>query len=138
MIRFVTGWVFVSLLVWTPMNAKAQDAVEALSQNLIFNDLNEAQIDQVRQLFQIFASKQENVSTVWDVLAQQRQGLSEVIASVPFNRAKAQEIAHKATSVVEQEVVDFIELRNEIFRVLTPDQQGKYIRILQGNLTGDK
>jgi hypothetical protein len=29
---------------------KAQDAVEALSQDLIFDDLNEAQINQVRQL----------------------------------------------------------------------------------------
>lgn len=119
------------------MNAMAQDPVEALTQNLIFDDLNQTQIDQIRQLFQIFTSRQQNVPTVLKVLAQNREGLSEVIASVPFDRTKAQQIAQKAASAVEQQVLDVIELKNQIFHVLTPEQQRKYIQVAEGTLTED-
>ena len=118
------------------MNAKAQDPVEAMTQNLIFDDLNETQIDQIRQLFQIFASRQQDVPTVLEILAQNREGLGEVIASIPFNRTKAQQIAQKAASAVEQQVLDVIELRNQIFHVLTPEQKRKYIQVTEGSLTG--
>jgi Spy/CpxP family protein refolding chaperone len=137
MIRFVIAWVFVSFLIWTPMNAKGQDPVEAMTQNLIFDDLNETQIDQIRQLFQVFTSRQQNVPTVLEILAQNREGLSEVISSIPFNRTKAQQIAQKAASAAEQQVLDVIELRNQIFHILTPEQQRKYIQLTEGSLSGE-
>ena len=65
------------------------------------------------------------------MLIKQRTALREVIAITPFDRPKAQQIAQHVSSVVAQRMVNRLELRNQIFHVLTPQQQEKYVTMVQ-------
>jgi Spy/CpxP family protein refolding chaperone len=128
MTRIVAVLVFVSLVVCVPMNAKAQDPVGAMTTEL---GLSQGQVDQIKALFEAFAKKQEALPTAGDVLVQNRESLRGVVTTAPFDRAKAQQVAQKVTSTVEQRMVNRLELRNQIFQVLTPQQQEKYVKMVQ-------
>jgi len=128
MTRIVAVLVFVSLLICVPMSAKAQDPVEAMISEL---GLSQAQVGQIRNLFEAFARKQEALPTAGDVLIQNREALRGVVTVAPFDRMKAQQVAQKITSTVEQRMVNRLELRNQIFQVLTPQQQEKYVKMVQ-------
>jgi Spy/CpxP family protein refolding chaperone len=133
MIRIVTVFALIGILFYVPSNAKAQDPIGAMIWEL---GLRQEQIDQVRQLFQAFARKQQAIPTPADVLMQNRPALREVLTTAPFDRAKAEEIARKGASVIEQRMVNRLELRNQIFQVLTQQQREKYVRMVEENLAG--
>jgi Spy/CpxP family protein refolding chaperone len=110
------------------MHAKAQDPVEGMIAEL---GLSPAQVGQIRNLFEAFAKKQEALPTVGDALLQNREAIRGVVTAAPFDLMKAQQVVQKVTSTVEQRMVNRLELRNQIFHVLTPQQQEKYIKMVQ-------
>jgi Spy/CpxP family protein refolding chaperone len=126
--RVVTVMVFLTLLICVPISAKAQDPVEGMISEL---GLSQAQVGQIRNLFDAFAKKQEALPTAGDILVQNREALRGIITGTPFDRMKAQQITEKVTSAVDQRMVNRLELRNQIFHVLTSQQQEKYIKMVQ-------
>jgi Spy/CpxP family protein refolding chaperone len=130
MMRLVAGLGIVALLVCVPVstNAQMQDPIVSMIVEL---GLNQQQIEQIRQLFESFGKKQDALPTVGDVLLKNRETLRGVITGTPFDPAKAQQVAQQVSSVVAQRMVNRLELRNQIFHVLTSTQQEKYVKMVQ-------
>ena len=130
MMRLVAGLGIVALLVCVPVstNAQMQDPIVSMIVEL---GLNQQQIEQIRQLFESFGKKQDALPAVGDVLLKNRASLREVITGAPFDGAKAQQVAQQVSSVVAQRMVNRLELRNQIFHVLTSTQQEKYVKMVQ-------
>ena len=127
------GSVLIGILVLAPVGAKAQDSLGALIFEL---NLNQGQIDQIRWFFNQFAQKQGSLPTAVDVALQHREAIREVITRAPFNPAQAQQVSQQISSIAAQRMVNRLELRNQIFQVLTPQQQQQYIQIVQQSLEG--
>ena len=130
--RFVR-WIFIGILVFAPAGAMAQDTLGALIFEL---NLSQNQIDQVRWFFNQFAQKQSNLPTAVDVALQHRQAIRGVITGSPFNQSEAQQVSRQISDIAAQRMVNRLELRNQIFHVLTPQQQEQYMKIVQQNLEG--
>jgi protein CpxP len=127
------GLVLIGILVLAPVGAKAQDSLGALIFEL---NLNQGQIDQIRWFFNQFAQKQGSLPTAVDVALQHREAIREVITRAPFNPAQAQQVSQQISSIAARRMVNRLELRNQIFQVLTPQQQQQYIQIVQQSLEG--
>ena len=93
--------------------------------------LNDFQIMQIRMLFEGFARKQAGTPSVGNIAMNNRPLLKEVITGTPFNEQKARELGQKVGALYAQKVVDRLLLRNQVFRVLTPEQQDKYMSMVQ-------
>ena len=132
MIRRI-GLALVAILILVPAGAKAQDTLGSLIFEL---NLNQGQIDQIRWFFNQFAQKQGSLPTAVDVALQNRASIRQVITTAPFNQAQAQQVSQQISAVAAQRMVNRLELRNQIFQVLTPQQQQQYIQIVQQNLEG--
>ncbi len=132
MIRHI-GLALVAILILAPAGAKAQDTLGALIFEL---NLNQGQIDQVRWFFNQFAQKQANLPTAVDVALQNRANIRQVITTAPFNQAQAQQVSQQISLIAAQRMVNRLELRNQIFQVLTPQQQQQYMQIVQQSLEG--
>jgi len=132
MIRCI-GLVLIGIFILAPAGAKAQDSLGALIFEL---NLNQGQIDQVRWFFHQFAQKQANLPTAVDVALQNRVSIRQVVTTAPFNQAQAQQVSQQISSIAAQRMVNRLELRNQIFQVLTPQQQQQYMQIVQQSLEG--
>ena len=132
MVRFVSVLTLVAALVCLPAHGKAQ----SLDDLILQLNLNRGQIDQIRWYLDSFARKQGNVPTAADVALQNRATLRQVITTAPFNQGQAQQVAQQISAVAAQRMVNRLELRNQIFQVLTPQQQEQYIQIVQESLAG--
>ena len=132
MIRII-GLALIGILILAPAGAKAQDTLGALIFEL---NLNQGQIDQIRWFFHQFAQKQSTLPTAVDVALQHRQTLREVITTTPFNWFQAQQVSQQISTVAAQRMINRLQLRNQIFQVLTPPQQQQYVQIVQKNLEG--
>jgi protein CpxP len=130
MIRFVSILTLVAVMVCLPVPGRAQSLDELILQL----NLNQGQIDQIRWYFQSFARKQGNIPTAADVALQNRATLRQVITTAPFNQAQAQQVARQISAVAAQRMVNRLELRNQIFQVLTPQQQQQYMQMVQESL----
>jgi Spy/CpxP family protein refolding chaperone len=71
-----------------------------------------------------------------EVALQHRQTLREVITTTPFSWFQAQQVSQQVSTVAAQRMINRLQLRNQIFQVLTPQQQQQYIQIVQKNLEG--
>ena len=132
MIRFVGVLTLIAVLVYLPVHGKAQSL-----DDLIFQlNLNQGQIDQIRWYFDSFARKQANIPTAADVALQNRMALRQVMTTAPFNQAQAQQLAQQISAVAAQRMVNRLELRNQVFQVLTPQQQEQYMQMVQESLAG--
>ena len=132
MIRFASVLTLVVVLVCLPVHGKAQSL-----DDLIFQlNLSQGQIDQIRWYFDSFSNKQGNIPTAADVAFQNRAALRQVITTAPFNQAQAQQVAQQISAVVAQRMVNRLQLRNQIFQVLTPQQQEQYMLMVQDSLAG--
>jgi Spy/CpxP family protein refolding chaperone len=127
------GLALIGILILAPTGAKAQDTLGALIFEL---NLNQGQIDQIRWFFHQFAQKQGNLPTAVDVALQNRASIRQVVTTAPFDQAQAQQVSQQISSIVAQRMVNRLELRNQIFQALTPQQQQQYIQIVQQNLEG--
>ena len=132
MIRFASVLTLVAVLACLPVHGKAQ----SLDDLILQLNLNQGQIDQIRRYFDSFARNQGNIPTAADVALQNRATLRQVITTAPFNQGQAQQVAQQISAVAAQRMVNRLELRNQIFQVLTPQQQEQYIQIVQENLAG--
>jgi protein CpxP len=132
MIRYI-GLALIGILILAPAGAKAQDTLGSLIFEL---NLNQGQIDQIRWFFNQFAQKQGTLPTAVDVALQNRWSIRQVITTAPFNPAQAQQVAQQISSIAAQRMVNRLELRNQIFQVLTPQQQQQYMQIVQQSLEG--
>ena len=130
MFRFASVLTLVAVLACLPVQGEAQSLDDLMFQL----NLNQGQIDQIRWYFDSFSNKQGNIPTAADVAFQNRAALRQVITTAPFNQAQAQQVAQQISAVVAQRMVNRLELRNQIFQVLTPQQQEQYIQIVQENL----
>lgn len=108
--------------------ASAQNSVEAIVKEL---DLSPFQVMQVRMLLEGFARKEQGAPGPVDVIRRNRELVRDVVTSAPFNRQKAQEVAQQVASVLAQRIVDRLEVRSQVFQVLTPEQQKLYITMVQ-------
>lgn len=125
--------VLIGILILAPAGAMAQDTIGELIFEL---NLSQDQIEQVRWFFKQFAQKQSNLPTAVDVAMQHRAEIREVITSAHFNPSKAQQLSQKISAIAAERMVNRLELRNQVFQVLTPQQQEQYIKIVQQNLKG--
>jgi protein CpxP len=132
MTRFI-GLAIIGILIIAPAGATAQDSLGALIFEL---NLNQGQVDQIRWFFHQFAQKQANLPTAVDVALQHRATIRQVITTAPFNPVQAQQVSQQISSIAAQRMVNRLELRNQIFQVLTPQQQQQYIQIVQQSLEG--
>jgi periplasmic protein CpxP/Spy len=132
MIRFAGILTLVAVLACLPVHGKAQSL-----DDLVFQlNLNQGQSDQVRWYLDSFARRQGNIPTAADVALQNRATLRQVVTTAPFNQAQAKQVAQQISAVVAQRMVNRLELRNQIFQVLTPQQQEQYMQIVQESLAG--
>lgn len=118
---------------FAPTGPKTQDSLGALIYEL---NLSQTQIEQVRWFFNQFSQKQGSLPTAVDVALQNRASIRQVITGAPFNQTQAQQLAQQVTSVATQRLVNRLELRNQIFQMLTPQQQQQYIQMIQRSLEG--
>ena len=132
MIRLISVLTLVAVLVCLPVPGKTQSL-----DDLIFQlNLTQGQIDQIRWYFDSFARAQGNIPTAADVALQNRATLRQVITTAPFNQAQAQQVAQQISGVAAQRMVNRLQLRNQIFQVLTPQQQEQYMQMVQESLAG--
>jgi Spy/CpxP family protein refolding chaperone len=123
----------ITILILTPVGAMAQraDTLGALIYEL---NLNKEQIDQVLGFLNQFAQKQANLPTTGEEALQRRQAVSQVIAGTPFNPEKAQEVSRQISEIAAKRIANRLELSNQIFHVLTPQQQQHYAKMVQRSL----
>ena len=123
----------IAILILAPAGAMAQDTIGALILEL---NLNQDQIGQVRWFFKQFAQRQGNLPTAVDVALDNRAQIREVITSASFNPSKAQQVSKKIAAIAAERMVNRLQLRNQIFHVLTAQQQQQYLKIVQQSLEG--
>ena len=123
----------IGILILAPAGAMAQETLDALILEL---NLSRNQIDQVRWFYHQFDQKQGSLPNAVDVALQHREAMREVITGAPFNLRKAQEVSRQISETAAQRMVNRLELRNQIFHVLTPQQQQQYMKWVQQSLEG--
>jgi Spy/CpxP family protein refolding chaperone len=131
--RRYIGLALIGMLILAPVGVKAQDTLGSLIFEL---NLDQGQIDQIRWFFNQFAQKQANLPTAVDVALQHRAQIREVITSAPFNPVEAQQVSQQISAIAAQRMVNRLELRNQIFQVLNPQQRQQYIQMVQQSLEG--
>jgi Spy/CpxP family protein refolding chaperone len=131
--RRYIGLALIGMLILAPVGVKAQDTLGSLIFEL---NLDQGQIDQIRWFFNQFAQKQANLPTAVDEALQHRAQIREVITSAPFNPVEAQQVSQQISAIAAQRMVNRLELRNQIFQVLNPQQRQQYIQMVQQSLEG--
>jgi Spy/CpxP family protein refolding chaperone len=94
--------------------------VDTLAQDLNPGD---AQIQNMRQIFQQFAEKQSQVPTPGQVLLGNRVMLGEVLISKKFDRQKADQLVNKVTSINQLATVNRLGLLHDLYQQLMPEQR---------------
>ena len=123
----------IGMLVLAPVGVKAQDSLGALIFEL---NLDQGQIDQIRWFFNQFAQKQANLPTAVNEALKHREAIRQVITTAPFNPAQALQVSQQISAVAAQRMVNRLELRNQIFQVLNPQQRQQYMQMVQQSLEG--
>ena len=125
--------ILIGILILAPAGAMAQDTIGELIFDL---NLSQNQIEQVRWFFKQFVQRQSNLPTAVDVALDHRAEMREVITGASFNPSKAQQVSKKIAAIAAERMVNRLQLRNQIYNVLTPQQQQQYIQIVQKSLEG--
>ena len=126
-------WVIIGILIFAPVGAMAQDTIG----DLIFElNLSQDQIEQVRWFFKQFVQRQSNIPTAVDVALDHRAEIREVVTGASFNPSKAQQVSKKIAAIAVERMVNRLQLRNQVYHVLTPQQQQHYMKIVQKSLEG--
>ena len=125
------GLALIGMLVLAPSGMAAMDTFAALVVEL---NLSPDQVQQVRGYFSQFAQKQAGLQTTLDIALQHREEIRQLITDPNFNSTKARKISEQFTAVAAQRMVNRIELRYQIFQVLTPQQRQQYIQTVEQDL----
>jgi Spy/CpxP family protein refolding chaperone len=125
MIGLVAG---LPLSMPTPAGmAPPPDPLEALCRAL---ELRDDQVVAIRKLFDQFARRQATCA-VDDVLAENLAVLRHIVMAPTFDRRQAHRIAQQIGAIVARRMENRLELRNQLFRTLTPAQRKKYVALLR-------
>ena len=134
MIRFATRLALIGVLFCLPLCAlaqdeksapEAQDPVDSVLSQLGLTPEQDAKID---KLVAAFKEKQKALPGPGDVLLKDREQVKQLISVVPFDRVKADQLTKAASEAVHQRMLHRMELRNQIFQVLTPQQREQFMK----------
>ena len=125
MIRLVAG---LPLSVPSPARTeRKRDPLEDLCHTL---ELRDDQVAAIRGLFDAFARRQATLA-VGDVLDDNRAVLRHIVTAPAFDRRQARRVARQVGAVIARRMENRLELRNQLFRTLTPAQRVKYVEMLR-------
>ena len=122
-----------TLVVPAYAQSNADDPLATLAQEL---NLTQAQRQSMREIFFQFLQKQDQVPAPGQVVMENRGLLKDVITTPTFDRAKAQAFAGKVTAVVQEATVNRLQLRHDLYQQLDPQQQQKFLEIVQKAFAG--
>ena len=125
--------VLIGFLILAPAGVMAQDTIGELIFDL---NLSQDQIEQVRWFFKQFVQRQSNLPTAVDVALDHRTEMREVITGASFNPSEAQRVSKQIAAIAAERMVNRLQLRNQVYHVLTAQQQQHYIKIVQKSLEG--
>jgi len=116
------------LSIPTPAGAAPPpDPLEVLCRAL---ELRDDQVVAIRKLFDQFARRQATFA-VDDVLAANLATLRHIVMAPTFDRRQAHRIAQQVGAIVARRMENRLELRNQLFRALTPAQRKKYVALIR-------
>jgi Spy/CpxP family protein refolding chaperone len=111
-----------------PRTAPEGDSLDDLRRTL---QLSDDQVVTIRRLFERFARRQAMLA-VGDVLLENRAVLRHIVTAPAFDRRQAHRLARQVADVVARRMENRLELRNQLFRALTPAQRKTYVETLRG------
>jgi len=120
--------ILVSMIVCAPAYAQDNDPVSTLAQEL---NLTDAQRQAMRQIFDEFVQKQDQVPLPGRVALQNRAMLKDIITSPEFDKNQAQNFVGKITAVITEATVNRLQLRHDLYQQLNAQQQEQYLGIVQ-------
>ena len=122
----VIGVLFcLPLCVLAQSGQAASDPVDTVLQQLGLTPEQDAKID---KLVAAFKEKQQALPSPGDVLVKDREQLKQLVTVAPFDRVKADALTKQAASAMQVRMLNRMELRNQIFQVLTPQQREQYMK----------
>lgn len=132
--KTLAGCLMLTLVVITvPADAQSggEDPVAALAQEL---NLSQAQRKKMREIFFQFLDKQDAVPTPGKIMLDNRVMLKEIIIDSNFDEKKARVFVGKVTAVIQDATINRLQLRHDLYRQLTPEQQKQYLEIVQSTV----
>ena len=127
--KIVCGLILAGVIVLSPASyAQDTDPISQLAQDL---NLTDAQRQKMREVFEQFAQKQEQVPLPGQVALQNRAMLKDIITSPDFDKSKAQAFVGKVTAVITEATVNRLQLRHDLYQQLNAEQQAQYIGMIQ-------
>jgi Spy/CpxP family protein refolding chaperone len=122
----VIGVLFcLPLCVLAQSGQAASDPIDTVLQQLGLTPEQDAKID---KLVAAFKEKQQALPSPGDVLVKDREQLKQLVTVAPFDRVKADALTKQAASAMQVRMLNRMELRNQIFQVLTPQQREQYMK----------
>jgi len=122
----VIGVLFcLPLCVLAQSGQAASDPIDTVLQQLGLTPEQDAKID---KLVAAFKEKQQALPSPGDVLVKDRAQLKQLVTVAPFDRVKADALTKQAASAMQVRMLNRMELRNQIFQVLTPQQREQYMK----------
>ncbi|MCU0223533.1 MAG: Spy/CpxP family protein refolding chaperone [Acidobacteria bacterium] len=134
MTRFAARIALIGVLFCLPLCALAQeakggaDAQDPVDSVLSQLGLTPDQHAKVEKLVAAFKEKQQALPTPGDVLLKDKELAKQLISGASFDRVKADQLTKAASSAIQARMVNRMELRNQIFQVLTPQQREQYMK----------
>jgi len=131
MMRSAARCAVIGALFCLPLGVLAQsgqaasDPVDTVLQQLGLTPEQDAKID---KLVAAFKEKQQALPSPGDVLVKDREQLKQLVTVAPFDRVKADALTKQAASAMQVRMLNRMELRNQIFQVLTPQQREQYMK----------
>ena len=124
----ISSLMLAGVIVFSPAYAQNSDPISELAQEL---NLTDAQRQKMREVFEQFAQKQEQVPMPGQVALQNRAMLKDIITSPNFDKAKAQAFVGKITTVITEATVNRLQLRHDLYQQLNAEQQAQYMGMIQ-------
>jgi len=126
--KIVSGLILAGVIVFSPAYAQDSDPISQLAQEL---NLTDAQRQKMRDVFEQFAQKQEQIPLPGQVALQNRAMLKDIITSPEFDKSKAQEFVGKITAIITEATVNRLQLRHDLYQQLNAEQQAQYMGMIQ-------
>jgi len=107
----------------------AQDPSEGVLQQL---GLTPDQKAKVEKIVAANKEKQKAIPSPGDVLVKDRALAQQLLTIAPFDKVKAEALTKQASVSFQQRLLNRMELRNQIYQVLTPQQREQYLKKMMG------
>ena len=124
----VSSLMLAGVIMFSPAYAQNSDPIDRLAQEL---NLTDAQRQKMREVFEQFAQKQEQVPMPGQVALDNRAMLKDIITSPNFDKSKAQAFVGKVMAVITEATVNRLQLRHDLYQQLNAEQQAQYMGMIQ-------